>query len=98
MRDTRELREFDKFVPSPTRTNEDSSAVEMVVGNPNDLKSVNGALSNIKWDAFDYQYPTTTQEIVRLYEGGLTGTLKATVTLNYTDATKKFLLNGSVVV
>lgn len=89
-------REHEKFVESPTRAN--MPAVEVVVGNPNDLKSINGALSNIKWDSFDYQYPTTTQEIVRLFEGGLTGALKATVTLNYTDTTKKFLLNGSVVV
>lgn len=95
IRDTTGERAQDVFVESPTRSNK--TAAEVVVANPNDIKSINGALSNIKWDSFDYQYPTTTQEIIRLYEGGLLGTLKATVTLNYTNTTKQFLLNGTVV-
>jgi len=90
IRDTTGERIQDAFVESPTRANK--TAVETF-----DLNSINGPLSGVKWDAFNYQYPTTTQEIVSLYEGGLSGTLKATVTLNYTDATKKFLSNGQVV-
>jgi hypothetical protein len=88
-------RERDKFVESTTRPS--NTAVEVVIGNASEIQSINGALSNIKWDAFDYQYPTTTQEIIRLYEGGLVGTLKATVTLNYTDSTKKYFTSGTVV-
>ena len=95
IRDTTGERIQDAFVESPTRANK--TAVETFVGNASDLQSINGALSGIKWDSFDYQYPTATQEIVRLYEGGLSGLLKATITLNYTDSTKKFLVNGTVV-
>lgn len=90
MRLTLEERQFDSHVESPTRSNK--TAIETF-----DVNSINGALSGIKWDAFDYQYPTAVQEIIRLYEGGLTGTLKATVTLNYTDSTKKFFVNGTVI-
>jgi hypothetical protein len=84
-----EDRERDKFVESPSRPGR--TAVETF-----DINSINGPLSGVVWDAFDYQYPTTTQEIIQLYEGGLSGTLKARVVLNYTDATKKFLLDGTV--
>ena len=95
MRPVQELREYDNFVDSPTRPG--MTAREVVVGNITELKSINGALSGIKWDAFQYQYPTSTQEIITLFEGGLTGTIKATVTLNYTDSSKKYLLSGGVV-
>jgi hypothetical protein len=79
---------FDAFVESPSRANK--TAVEVT----GQLDSVNGPLSGILWDNFTYQYPSPTQEIVSLFEGV---TLKATVTLNYTDATKKYLSSGSVV-
>ncbi len=80
----------DAFIESPTRDNK--TAVEV-----SDLNSINGPLAGVVWDAFTYQYPSSNQEIVSLYEGGTSGTLKATVTLNYTDSTKKFLSSGSVV-
>ena len=64
---------------------------------PIPIKSINtSVLMNVKWDSFSYQYPSSTQEIVNLYLGGLTGTLKAIITLNYTDTTKNFLLNGTI--
>lgn len=96
IRGERTLREFDSYIESPTRAN--MTAVESVIGNPDALKSINGPLSNIKWDAFQYQYPSPTQEIIMLFEGGLIGALKATVTLNYTDSSKKYLSSGGVVI
>lgn len=60
-----------------------------------DLSS--GPLAGVKFDSWEYEYPVATQVIIKLFEGGLTGTLKATVTFNYTDSTKKCVLNGSVV-
>ena len=96
IRDTTGERIQDAFVESPTRALK--TAVEVSVGNFDQVKSINGALSNIKWDAFSYDYPTAVQEIISLYEGGLSGALKATITLNYTDSTKSFFTNGTVVV
>jgi len=45
------------------------------------------------WDAGAIAYPTTTQEIYTYYEGGLAGTLKGTLTINYVDSTKVDTLN-----
>lgn len=92
IRNTTGERAFDVFVESPTRANK--TAVEVLVGNASALQSVNGPLSGVVWDNFTYEYPSLTQEIIILKEGITT---KATVTLNYTDATKKFLLNGTVI-
>jgi hypothetical protein len=46
-------------------------------------------------DAFTFEYPSTTQEIIKFRDGGISGTVLKTWTLNYTDATKDFLLNGA---
>jgi hypothetical protein len=39
-------------------------------------------------DAMAASYPTSTEEIYQFYNGGLEGTLLATITVTYTDATK----------
>lgn len=54
--------------------------------------NVSGMLS----ETYDYvavTYPTTTQEVYAFKTGGSGGTTVATVTINYTDTTKAFLLN-----
>jgi len=45
------------------------------------------------YDSIAVTYPTTTQEIYQSYVGGLSGTLQQTITINYTDTTKNFILN-----
>jgi hypothetical protein len=48
-------------------------------------------------DYFAVAYPTSVQEIYTFKDGGVGGTTVAIVTLNYTDATKEFLSDGSIV-
>ena len=45
------------------------------------------------FDAISTTYPTTSQEVYSYFTGGLSGTLVATVTVNYTDSTKAVFLN-----
>jgi hypothetical protein len=52
-------------------------------------------LSLPEYDYFAVTYPLATQEVYTFKTGGSGGTTVATVTLNYTDATKEFLLNGA---
>lgn len=44
--------------------------------------------ANINYDAIAVSYPNSTTEIFSYYEGGLAGTLVATVTVVYTNASK----------
>lgn len=46
-----------------------------------------------KYDSGTETYPSSSQEIVTTYLGGLSGTPVQRVTLNYTDATKNTLIN-----
>lgn len=48
-------------------------------------------------DYFSVAYPTTVQEVYTFKNGGVGGTTVAIVTVNYTDATKEFLSDGSIV-
>lgn len=50
-----------------------------------------GILNGIAYDAGTVAYPDTITEVYSLLKGGLSGTLVATVTLVYTNATKKLL-------
>jgi hypothetical protein len=55
---------------------------------------------SIVTEAYDYvavTYPLATQEVYTFKSGGVGGTTVATVTINYTDATKANLLNASKV-
>lgn len=57
------------------------------------------ASSLIKFD-FDYYsvtYPSATQEVYTYKRGGASGTTVGTITINYTDGTKQFISNASVV-
>lgn len=52
------------------------------------LEGIGGLLNGIKYDAVSVAYPNTTTETYTFYEGGLGGTLKATITLIYTNSSK----------
>jgi hypothetical protein len=45
------------------------------------------------YDAITVTYPLTTQEVYQSRVGGILGVVQETVTVNYTDATKNFILN-----
>jgi len=45
-------------------------------------------LQGVSFDAIDISYPTSTTEVFEYYQGGLGGTLNATVTITYATASK----------
>lgn len=55
--------------------------------------SGNVTLFTQPYDAITATYPTTTQEVYQSRIGGIGGTVQQTVTVNYTDTTKDFILN-----
>lgn len=55
-----------------------------------------GSGITFKWDAFSVAYPNTTTEIYSFFEGGLSGTLKGTATIVYTNASKESLSSGVI--
>lgn len=57
------------------------------------VDNLSNLLSGLAYDAGAVTYPSTTQEVYTFRTGGISGTIVATVTLNYVDATKKDLLN-----
>lgn len=57
-----------------------------------DVFMKSGAITKA-WDNFSVTYPSATQEV---YVFKLGSTTQQTITLNYTDSTKEFLLNGAV--
>lgn len=48
-------------------------------------------IHGINFDAIGVSFPNNTTEIYSYYEGGLAGTLLATVTVVYTNAAKDFV-------
>lgn len=56
-----------------------------------------GFLDGVIADYYEVEYPTLTREIYTYRLGGPTGTVKATITINYQDSTKARVVNGSVV-
>jgi hypothetical protein len=59
--------------------------------------ATSGLLAGVSYDYFSVAYPTTTQEVYTYKTGGAGGTTVATVTINYTDATKNYITNATVV-
>lgn len=51
-------------------------------------------LDGIVFDSFFATFPSSTVEVYEYYQGGLAGTVVATVTITYTDATKTSVLSG----
>lgn len=50
-------------------------------------------LFTIPFDTITATYPTSTQEVYKSRVGGIVGIVQQTLTVNYTDATKNFLMN-----
>lgn len=50
-----------------------------------------GNLVDVPWDYVAIDYPTTSSEVYSYKLGGASGTLKLTVTITYSDATKEFI-------
>lgn len=47
----------------------------------------------LPFDSITASYPSATQEIYQSRTGGVSGTIIETITVNYTDSTKNFILN-----
>lgn len=50
-------------------------------------------LFTLPYDSITATYPSTTQEVFKSRVGGISGTIQQTVTINYTDTTKNFIMN-----
>jgi hypothetical protein len=72
-------RNYDKFV----ETSDGSTAIR--------TSSIGELLAGFKYDSIVAAYPTTSSETYSYYNGGVSGTLVATITVVYTDATKEVL-------
>ena len=48
-------------------------------------------LADVVYDAVSTAYPNDTTEVYSFFQGGLSGTLQATITITYTDNTKNDL-------
>lgn len=77
---------FNENNPLPVSVNAD-----IVVNDVEITKTI--GLFNLPYDAILPSYPSSTQEQYQSYIGGLSGTPVQLVTVNYTDATKNFILN-----
>ena len=67
-----------------SRFGEKNSAGENVLR----TTDTNSILKGISYDAISAAYPNATTEVYSYFIGGLAGTLQATITVVYTDATK----------
>lgn len=80
----------------------------VTIGNPNNSNTLNinpdGSINVISenvtlftepYDSITATYPSSTQEIYQSRVGGISGTVQQTVTVNYTDTTKSYILNVS---
>ena len=77
----------DDKVAVSTVTEIDTSGTGPVETNP-----MSGSLlQGVVFDSIDTSFPSATVEVYRYYDGGLAGTLTATVTVTYTNSNKKFL-------
>lgn len=47
----------------------------------------------LPFDAISATYPSTTQEVYQSRVGGISGAIQQTVTINYTDSSKNYILN-----
>lgn len=68
------------------------SEINNDASNPIPTNPVSGSLlQGVVFDAIDASFPNTVTEVYEYYEGGVGGTLNATITVIYTDASKRFI-------
>lgn len=63
----------------------------LAINSDGSIKTVQ--MFTLPYDAITVTYPSTTQEVYQSRVGGTSGVVQQTVTVNYTDITKNFLLN-----
>lgn len=69
---------------------------ELVVNSDGSINARDSlALFTLPYDAITAEYPSVTQEVYKSRVGGITGTVQQTVTVNYTDSSKEFILNAA---
>jgi len=71
--------------------NEDDQGIDNRVNDVslnNKLIGVGGVLNSVLYKSISVAYPNTTTEVYSFFEGGLAGTLNATITLVYTNSSK----------
>jgi len=85
---TSETREFANFADNGDGT---SARYVKITGGLGSL------LEGVEYDSIVASYPNVTTEVYEYRLGGVSGTLKATITVVYTTATKDFLSTVAVV-
>jgi len=90
----------DSVLLAGTTTGTPTGPVQYVKVNPDgainvdaNIVSGNVTLFTEPYDAITATYPTSTEEVYQSRIGGVGGIVQQTVTVNYTDATKNFILN-----
>jgi hypothetical protein len=78
-------REYEKFVAD--------SNLDTAVRTVTEISTNFGVPPNA--DAFTVAYPNNTTEVYSFKEGGISGTVVATLTLTYANASKKELVSGA---
>ena len=73
--------ELKKFVESPDDSGDTAVRVKISGGS-------GSLISGLDYDSISVAYPIATTEVFSYYTGGLAGTLVATVTIVYTNASK----------
>lgn len=70
---------------------------ELLINSDGSINTRGQQLFTLPFDAITATYPSGTQEVYQTRVGGISGTVKQTMTVNYTDASKTNLLNVAVV-
>lgn len=76
------------FIPNTGSTLEKNSDGKFVIRTIGSGTLTDG----ITYDAINITYPNSTTEIFQYYEGGLSGTLKVTITITYATSDKDDVL------
>lgn len=79
------------FVESPKRGS-NFTAQEVVIGNSDEM-AFGSILNGIVYDTVTFSYPDAVTEIIRYYNGGVSGQLVATITAIFETHSKKNLLS-----
>jgi len=62
------------------------------VSSDGELQVAPGGIAIPTYDYVEVTYPLATQEVYTFRDGGVSGAIVATITINYTDSTKENLL------
>ena len=85
-------RKYKAFIENPTDQGVDNRVND--VGLNSKLSGIGGLLNGVLYDSISVTYPTSTTESYAFYQGGLAGTLKATINLVYSSGSKANLVSA----